>query len=42
MESPGHRKNILEPLFTVSAIGVAIDSDGKVYFTQLFMRPPGD
>jgi uncharacterized protein YkwD len=42
MKSTGHRKNILKPIFTVSGVGVVIDDDGKVYFTQLFMRPPGD
>jgi uncharacterized protein YkwD len=42
MRSAGHRKNILEPLFVQTGVGVAIDEEGKLYFTQLFMSPAGD
>lgn len=38
MESPGHRRNILEPDFNLTAIGVWINSDGTVYFTEIFLR----
>jgi len=38
MESPGHRKNILDSAFTQSAIGAWIADDGTVYFTQIFLR----
>lgn len=38
MESPGHRRNILEPDFNLSAVGVWITSDGTVYFTEIFLR----
>ena len=38
MESPGHRKNILDPDFRLTAIGAWIGSDGTVYFTEIFLR----
>ena len=38
MESPGHRENILEPRFALSAIGVWMSSNDTVYFTELFMK----
>jgi uncharacterized protein YkwD len=38
MESPGHRANILEPGFNLTAIGVWIKSDGTVYFTEIFLK----
>lgn len=38
MNSPGHRENILRPVFTQTGIGVW--REGKTYYiTQLFMRP---
>lgn len=40
MNSPGHRKNILDDAYTHTGVGVAIDaSTGLIYFTQLFCRP---
>jgi len=36
MESPGHRGNILNPLFNCEGIGIAISSDGWAYITQNF------
>jgi uncharacterized protein YkwD len=38
MESPGHRSNILDPDFRLTAIGVWISSNGTVYFTEIFLR----
>lgn len=38
MESPGHRANILEPNFNLTAIGVWIKPDGTVYFTEIFLK----
>jgi uncharacterized protein YkwD len=38
MESPGHRRNILDPDYTLTAIGVWIDADGTVYFTEIFIK----
>ncbi|MEK6285888.1 MAG: CAP domain-containing protein [Acidobacteriota bacterium] len=38
MESPGHRRNILDPDFKLTAIGVWIRSDGTVYFTEIFLK----
>lgn len=37
MRSAGHRENILNAEFTRSGIGVARSSDGRVYFTQVFL-----
>src|SRR5512143_79827 len=39
MESPGHRKNILDPDFSLTAVGVWVGSDGTVYFTEIFIKP---
>ena len=38
MGSPGHRANILDPDYRLTAIGAWIDSDGTVYFTEIFLR----
>jgi uncharacterized protein YkwD len=40
MASPAHRKNILDPRFETTGVGVAIAENGAVYFTQLFLDPP--
>ena len=37
MQSPKHRENILRTVFTHAGIGVARGSDGRVYFTQVFV-----
>jgi len=37
MESPGHRKNILDPDYRLTAIGAWISADGTVYFTEIFL-----
>jgi uncharacterized protein YkwD len=39
MKSPGHRKNILDPDYNSSGIGVAIQN-GTAYATQVFFGPP--
>ena len=36
MDSPSHRDNILSPGFNHIGIGVAIDSEGVIYWTQMF------
>ena len=36
MQSPTHRKNILEPRFKRVAIGVATDSNGEISFTEVY------
>ena len=36
-QSPNHLKNILNKRFAETGIGVAVDSDGLVFFTQIFM-----
>lgn len=38
MDSPGHRRNILEADFSLTAIGVWIKEDGTVYFTEIFLK----
>jgi uncharacterized protein YkwD len=39
MVSSKHRENLLNSRWTRSAIGVAITSDGRVFFTQVFIAP---
>ncbi len=41
MRSRGHRKNILDPEHTETGVGIEIDDDGRLYFTQLFVKPLG-
>ncbi len=36
--SAGHKKNLLGPEWTETAIGLAVTPDGKYYFTQVFIR----
>jgi uncharacterized protein YkwD len=38
MDSPGHRGNILTRAFNRSAVGVWINPDGAVYFTEILVR----
>lgn len=38
LDSPGHKKNLLDPYWTETAIGMAVTEDGKYYFTQVFIR----
>ena len=38
MVSPKHRENILNGDFTHAGLAVARSSDGRVYFTQVFMK----
>ena len=37
MKSPLHKQNILNGQWQASAIGAAIDKDGKIYLTQVFI-----
>ena len=37
MNSEGHRKNILNPDFTNLGVGIAKDSNGTTYWTQMFI-----
>lgn len=37
LQSPSHRKNILNATWRESAIGVALANDGSYYFTQVFL-----
>jgi uncharacterized protein YkwD len=36
MNSPPHRRNILEPTYGQTGVGIAVSEDDKVYLTQLF------
>lgn len=38
MNSPGHRKNILSPNYDEIGVGVAKDSNGTIYWTQMFIK----
>jgi uncharacterized protein YkwD len=40
MSSPTHRANLLTPEFEEGGVGVAADSDGVIYFTQVYLEPP--
>ncbi len=40
MASPDHRRNLLDPDYTHTGIGVAVGDDGTIAFTQLFLLPP--
>ena len=37
MQSPSHKKNILNGSWRQSAIGAAVADDGAIYFTQIFI-----
>ncbi|WP_296649299.1 CAP domain-containing protein [Romboutsia sp. 13368] len=37
MNSKGHRENILNPNFTTLGVGIAKDSNGSIYWTQMFI-----
>jgi uncharacterized protein YkwD len=39
MSSPPHEENILSPIATATGIGVATDSQGAIYFCQVFGAP---
>jgi len=41
MNSPGHRSNILSPSYTQIGVGYAKDANGRVYWTQMFIKPLG-
>lgn len=38
LSSPGHRRNIMNEAYTKVGLGVAIDAQGYVYLTQIFVR----
>jgi uncharacterized protein YkwD len=38
LESSSHRRNMLNPTFTETGIGVATAGDGRVYVTQIFLK----
>lgn len=38
LDSPGHRRNMLDSNWKESAVGVASADDGSYYFTQVFLK----
>ncbi len=40
MNSPGHRNNILSPIYNQIGVGVAKASNGTLYWTQMFIKYP--
>lgn len=40
MDSPGHRRNVLDPAFTEVGIGVIV-VDGQIWVTEMFRLPTG-
>jgi uncharacterized protein YkwD len=39
MASPPHRANILNPIYTETGAGSALDRTGRRYYVQMFGRP---
>jgi len=39
MNSPGHKANILNPSYTQIGVGLAKNSNGTCYWTQMFIKP---
>jgi uncharacterized protein YkwD len=39
MMSAPHRKNILNPVFEQTGVGIVTAEDGTIYFTQMFLDP---
>jgi uncharacterized protein YkwD len=37
MHSPSHRENLLDPDWTETGVGVAVDRDGTIYITEVFV-----
>lgn len=40
LRSPGHKRNIVGN-YNMTGVGIARDSKGKIYFTQIFLRTGG-
>lgn len=39
LQSPGHKRNI-DGHYNLTGIGIAYDKQGKIYYTQMFVRVP--
>ena len=37
LDSPMHRENMLNPMWTSTAVGIATAADGRIFFTELFL-----
>ena len=42
MDSPGHRRTMLDPQYNVLAVGVAFTRNGHLYLTEVFASRPVD
>jgi uncharacterized protein YkwD len=40
LNSPPHRRNLLDPAYTTTGVGVARDASGTWYIVQLYVLPP--
>jgi uncharacterized protein YkwD len=40
LESPGHRRNMLDKVMTQTGVGIAVDGPDTVLIVQEFIRPP--
>ena len=38
LKSPGHRKNLLDPRYTLGGVGVAVGQPDRVYITQVYLE----
>ncbi|MDR2502008.1 MAG: CAP domain-containing protein, partial [Oscillospiraceae bacterium] len=38
MKSPGHRANIMSPIYTQLGVGAAKSANGTLYWTQMFIK----
>lgn len=39
MKSPGHRRNLLDPHYTRTGVGIVTAPDGTYHMTQIYFRP---
>lgn len=38
MDSPGHRRNLLDPRYDAIGVGTYVNADGEYWVTQMFMK----
>jgi uncharacterized protein YkwD len=38
LKSPGHRKNLLDPRYTLGGVGVAVGHHDRIYITQVYLE----
>ena len=42
LQSPGHKETMLNPKYTAIGVGIAADTDGRRYYTEVFALPAGN